>query len=122
MYFGGIEGADRCLPTKPCDLSRGIVADRAARTVTFRLTEPDAELLHKLALSWAVAVPDGTPGHDLGTQPVPATGPYRIAGLAKKLKTVRLVRNRGFREWSADAQPKGFPDSISISWPFADVE
>ena len=121
IYFGGIDGADRCLPTKPCDLSRGIVADRAARTVTFRLTEPDAEFLNKLALSWAVAVPDGTPGHDLGTHPVPATGPYRIAGLATKLRTVRLVRNRAFREWSADAQPKGFPDSISISWPFADA-
>jgi peptide/nickel transport system substrate-binding protein len=34
------------------------------------------------------------------------------------MKMLRLVRNRSFREWSADAQPRGYPDSISLSWRF----
>ena len=63
----------------------------------------------------------GTPGHDLETHPSPPQGHTGSQGSRTKLKTVRLVRNRAFREWSADAQPKGFPDSISISWPFADA-
>ena len=120
-YYGGITGADRCVPTKPCDLSRGIVTDSKAMTVTFRLTAPDADFLSKLALPFAVAVPARTPGHDLGTHPHPATGPYRIAVRAKGQKTLRLVRNKAFREWSADAQPQGFPDSISLSWRFSDI-
>jgi YVTN family beta-propeller protein len=117
-YYGGIVGADRCAKGKACDLSRGIVTDRAARTITFRLTAPDADFLAKLALPPAFAVPAGTPSHDVGARPVPATGPYRIAEFRKK-KTLRLVRNGSFREWSADAQPEGYPDSISLSWRIA---
>jgi peptide/nickel transport system substrate-binding protein len=117
-YYRGIVGADRCTKGKACDLSRGIVTDRAARTITFRLTAPDADFLAKLALPPAFAVPAGTPLHDVGARPVPATGPYRIAEFRKK-KTLRLVRNGAFREWSADAQPKGNPDSISLSWRLA---
>jgi len=117
-FYSGIVGADRCAAAKPCDLDEGIVADRAARTVTFRITEPDADFLAKLALPFAVAVPAGTPARDVGTRAVPATGPYRIAAFEKKGKTLRLVRNRRFREWSADAQPQGFPNSISFSWRF----
>ena len=51
-------------------------------------------------------------------QPIPATGPYRIADYRKSTKTLRLARNRSFREWSTDAQPRGYPDSISWSWRF----
>ena len=117
-YYGGIVGADRCVAGKACDLSRGIVTDRAGRTVTFKLTAPDADFLAKLALPAAFAVPAGTPARDVGARPIPATGPYRIAEYSKKTKTLRLVRNRSFREWSADAQPQGYPDSISVSWRF----
>jgi peptide/nickel transport system substrate-binding protein len=116
-YYEGITGAERCVKGKACDLSRGIVVDRAARTVTFHLKAPDANFLAKLALPHAYAVPEGTPAHEVGTHPVPATGPYRIAEYRKN-KTLRLVRNRSFREWSADAQPQGYPDSISWSWRF----
>ena len=104
---------------KPCDLGSGIVTDRGARTVTFHLTAPDPDFLAKLALPDAFAVPAGTPARDVGTHPIPATGPYRIAFFGKKTKTIRLVRNRFFREWSADAQPPGYPDSISFSWRLA---
>ena len=57
-----IEGAAQC-PTPPrrCDLSRGIQADDAAGTVTFRLTEPDPDFLYKLAYPTAAAVPRSTP-------------------------------------------------------------
>ena len=117
-YYGGIVGADRCATGKRCDLSRAIVTDRAARTVTFYLTAPDADFLHKLALPVASPVPPGTPAHDVGTQPIPGTGPYRIGSYQTKTHTLRLVRNRRFRQWSEDAQPDGYPDAISWSWRF----
>ena len=50
--------------------------------------------------------------------PVPATGPYSIARYDKKAKILRLVRNPRFREWSVDAQPQGYADSISVSARF----
>ena len=120
VSFERIAGADRCVRGKPCDLGSGIVTDRGARTVTFHLSAPDPDFLTNLAQSGAYAVPAGTPARDVGTHPIPATGPYRIAFFGKKTKTVRLVRNRFFREWSADAQPQGYPDSISFSWRLGD--
>ena len=50
-------------------------------------------------------------------RPVPGHGPYRIS-IPEEAEVLRLVRNPGFREWSADAQPRGFPDAITISWPY----
>jgi peptide/nickel transport system substrate-binding protein len=114
--YGRIVGVDRCRAGKPCNLDSGIVTDRVARTVTFRLTSPDPDFLGKLAGAPAYAVPAGTPVGNVGAHPVPATGPYRIAAFGKRAKTIRLVRNHRFRRWSADAQPQGYPDSISVSW------
>jgi peptide/nickel transport system substrate-binding protein len=112
-YYAGIVGAAGCL-AKPaaCDLSRGIVADSASRTVTFHLTEPDGDFQTKLALEFAVAVPGDTPFRDLGGR-VPGTGPYRISRWVKG-NSVILVRNPRFNEWSSDAQPRGYPDTIII--------
>ena len=122
-YYGGIVGADRCTKGKACDLSRGVVANRAARTVTIHLSAPDGDFLTKLAMPWAYAVPVSTPAKPASaTSPVPATGPYRIAGYHEKTKTYRLVRNDRFREWSADAQPDGFPDVINVSERFGFLE
>ena len=44
QYYDGIVGAARCKqhPTR-CDLSRGIVADDAAKTVSFHLVAPDPD-------------------------------------------------------------------------------
>ena len=109
QYYKGIVGAARC-GSGPCDLSQGIVTDRVARTVTFHLTAPDADFLTKLALTFAFAVPADTPGH-VETHPVPATGPYMIASPVKS-HVIKLVRNPRFREWSADAQPAGYPNEI----------
>jgi YVTN family beta-propeller protein len=115
QFYASIVGAKRCQSTKRCDLSQGIVTDRDARTVTFHLTAPDAEFLSELALSFAVAVPAGTPSKVV-TKPLPATGPYLIKDY-KKNGFARLVRNKAFRQWSEDAQPDGYPDEIL--WRFS---
>jgi YVTN family beta-propeller protein len=113
-FFFGIVGADRCLSRSPCDLSQGITVDNHVRAVTFHLTEPDANFLYKLA-AFSVPVPAGVPAHDMGMTPVPGTGPYMIGRIVPN-KEVDLVRNPEFREWSAAAQPEGFPDRIV--WAF----
>jgi peptide/nickel transport system substrate-binding protein len=113
-YYDGIVGAARCRKIrKRCDLSRGIVADDAERTVTFHLIAADREFLYKLALPFAYVVPSGTPPHDVGRRPLPATGPYRIASYRPK-EVLRLVRNRYFREWSQAAQPDGYANEILL--------
>ncbi len=109
-WLAGIVGASTCnKKTERCDLTRGIVTDRASNTVTFHLRAPDPDFLYKLALPAAFAVPAGTPLHPRGF--VPATGPYQVASFDTK-RGLRLVRNPRFREWSAAAQPRGFPDEI----------
>ena len=109
-YYRGIEGASVCGPRR-CDLARGILTDDAARTVTFRLRAPDPDFLSKLAaLSYASPVPPGTPLHDTGFDPIPGTGPYRIAHADRG--EVRFERNPYFHEWARAAQPAGRPDAI----------
>jgi len=109
-WLAGIVGASTCdREAGRCDLSRGIVTDRGSNTVTFHLEAPDPDFLYKLALPAAFAVPASTPLHPRGF--VPATGPYMVASFDPK-HGLRLVRNPRFREWSADAQPRGIPDEI----------
>jgi YVTN family beta-propeller protein len=111
-FYDGIVGAAACEKhPKTCDLSRGIVPDDRAGTVTFHLVAPDAEFLVKLSMPFAFAVPAGTPLHLTGTRPLPATGPYTIARFRPK-STLELVRNPNFHERSQAAQPDGYPDRI----------
>jgi peptide/nickel transport system substrate-binding protein len=117
QYYSGIVGADRCKPGRRCDLSRGIVTNRAARTVTFHLAAPDGDFPAKLALPFAFAVPSRTPARDVGSDPVPATGAYMIE-TDRKLRLVKLVRNPRFREWSPDARPDGYPDVIAMNFSY----
>jgi len=107
-----IVGASTCVaqPAR-CDLRRGIVTSDSANTVTLNLVAPDPELLDQLAGQYAVAVPVGTPHHDVGNHPVPATGPYEIAS-DSPTREVRLVRNPYFHEWSPAVRPDGYPDQI----------
>jgi len=110
--FGGVIGGDACTrQPKTCDLSKGILTDPAANTVTFHLTRPDPEFLFKLTDPTAYVVPAATPASDVGTSPVPATGPYLVQSFVPK-KSLVLVRNPRFREWSRAAQPDGYPDRI----------
>jgi YVTN family beta-propeller protein len=114
-FFGGILGADACADSgRRCDLSRGIVADDAAGTVTFRLVAPDADFFYKLALPFAYAVPK-TVGRREAKTGVPATGPYMVESYRPQ-RSLKLVRNPRFRPWSHAAQPGGFADEIE--WTF----
>jgi YVTN family beta-propeller protein len=108
-YLAGIVGAKACIKDpKHCDLSKGIVTDDQANIVTFHLVAPDPEFLYELALPYAFAVPPSTP--IVSHRPVAATGPYMIASYDGKI--LRLVRNPRFRQWSAAAQPNGYPNTI----------
>ena len=110
--FQPIVGADACTRHPvTCRLSQGIVIDPAANTVTIHLARPDPNFLLNLAQPNASVVPAGTPATDLGTRPLPATGPYRIQAVVPK-RTLTVVRNPQFREWSRQAQPDGYPDAI----------
>jgi YVTN family beta-propeller protein len=107
-----IVGARACARRPgPCDLSRGIVVDERLRTITFRLREPDPDLVAKLALPYAFLVPEATPSRETGTRPLPATGPYAIAGYVPG-RQLRLVRNPHFRERAF--RPAGAPDEIVV--------
>lgn len=99
----------RACSTERCDLP-GVAVDAVAGTVKITLVRPDSGLLDELA--GAPALPERTQLTALkNTQTLAATGPYRIASFVPR-KQVVLVRNRFFREWSAAAQPRGFPDRI----------
>jgi YVTN family beta-propeller protein len=113
-FFSDIVGAGACTKTR-CDLSRGIVINQGARTVTFRLRAPDPDFLFKLAASWAYAVPADWPLKP--DRQLPATGPYMIKHYRKGHGMV-LVRNPRFRVWNPAAQPPGYPDKIQ--WSFVD--
>ncbi len=115
-FYTGIVGAAACAQ-KPssCDLSRGVVTDNAAGTVTFHLTSPDPEFMDKLALPFAVAVPASTPPHDMGNTPIPGTGPYMWKSYNPN-KVAVMVRNPYFHVWSAAAQPAGNPSRIQFNF------
>jgi peptide/nickel transport system substrate-binding protein len=78
--YSALQGAAACRQRPlACDLSRGVSTDDRAGTIILRLTHPDPDLLFKLTLPAARPVPPGTPRTHLATQPVPSTGPYRVA-------------------------------------------
>jgi ABC-type transport system substrate-binding protein/DNA-binding SARP family transcriptional activator/streptogramin lyase len=134
-FYSGIVGAHACSGNadlyglrpagKPCNLDKGILIDDATNTITFHLSAPDPDFLYKLAFPWADAVPADTPLRPLGRSMPPATGPYMTASISPGRGTARggnqlafgtwtLVRNPRFREWSADAQPRGYPNKIVL--------
>jgi YVTN family beta-propeller protein len=114
-FLGGIVGAAACTQGSPCDLSAGIVTDNAARTVTFKLTAPDPDLLYKLAFQFTAPVPSYVPMRDSGAIPVPGTGPYMVTRYLPRQEVI-FARNPYFREWSAAAQPPG--SVAGIVWTF----
>jgi peptide/nickel transport system substrate-binding protein len=120
-YLAAIEGAGSCLKegAKDCDLSRGIATSPGSSTVTFHLSKPDPDFLLKLALPPYDAVPASTPLD--ARLPLPATGPYKIAGWRRK-GVVVLIRNPRFRVWSMEAQPPGYPDKIVERYRYTGAE
>ena len=112
--YNEIVGGAQCRKRpKRCDLSRGIVADDVAHTVTFHLIRPDPDFNYKLAAPSAYVLPSGTPRRPAGTHPLPATGPYMIATY-RPTRLLRFVRNPYFHEWNRAAQPAGYPDRIDL--------
>jgi peptide/nickel transport system substrate-binding protein len=109
-FYSGIVGASACTP-KQCDLSKGVVADDSAYTLTIHLTAPDPEFLDKLSLPFAFVVPASTSPKLTGNSVPPGTGPYMWKSYDPNKEAV-LVRNPYFKVWNADAQPAGYPDQI----------
>jgi peptide/nickel transport system substrate-binding protein len=111
-FYNGIVGADACL-AKPasCDLAQGVIGSEATHTVTINLTAPDPEFVYKLAVPHATILPKDSPATDAGTKPLPTTGAYMVASYDPN-RALKLVRNPNFTQWSADAQPTGYPDEI----------
>ena len=115
-FYNGIVGADACLKTPAtCTLAGGVVGDAATNTVTIHLTAPDSEFFYKLGVPHAAINPKDAPGKDAGTTPIPSTGPYMIKSYDPN-KSLIFVRNPYFKEWSRDAQPEGYPDSIEYDF------
>ena len=115
-FYNGIVGADACLKTPAnCSLSKGVIGDATAGTVTFNLTAPDPEFLYKLSVPHASIVPKGSPATDAGTKPLPTTGPYKVASYDPN-RALKLVRNPNFTEWSRDAEPQAYTDEIDYSF------
>jgi YVTN family beta-propeller protein len=108
--FTHLAGAAGCIRHRRCDLSRSVIVSGPS-TLTFRLPAPDPRLF--LELTFLVPVPAGTPLHDIGTKPVPSTGPYEIQSFVPG-KLLTFVRNPHFQVWSHAARPDGYPDEIVV--------
>jgi peptide/nickel transport system substrate-binding protein len=118
-FYAGIVGAQDCLKDSDHCVLPGVVGDPDARTVTFHLQQPDAEFLDKLAFPHAYVLPADTPAHDIGNDPPPGTGPYRIKSYDPNRGMV-LDRNPFFHEWNAEAQPDGYVNRIEYSFGLDD--
>jgi peptide/nickel transport system substrate-binding protein len=115
-FYAGIVGADACLKTPAtCTLKGGISANAAARTVTINLKAPDPEFKYKLSVPHASILPANTPPKDVGTKPIPGTGPYYFKSYNPN-RILVMARNPYFKEWSVKAQPDGYPDQITQSF------
>jgi YVTN family beta-propeller protein len=106
VYLGALPGASGCANAQVCNLSPAVHANDRAGTVTLRLTHPDPNLL--TALGQPAFAPD--PG---GAGIRPGTGPYRVVRQVVGHFVV-FERNPYFHEWSAAAQPSGYPDKIIV--------
>ena len=111
-WYNVIVGADACLKTPAsCTLDGGVVADASTNQITFNLTQADPEFEAQLAMPFASIIPAGTAAKDLGTSPIPTTGPYYFASYSPT-KSLVMKRNTYFKSWSAKAAPVGYPDEI----------
>ena len=111
-FYHRIVGVPACVERpRRCDLSKGIVTDSAAGTITLHLTEPDSELMQALAYMFAYVAPAEHPFG--GKRQPPGTGPYKLASFDGR-RGARLVRNPRFRVWSQDARPDGAADEIVV--------
>ena len=115
-FYNGIVGATACL-SKPatCKLDQGVVVDAKTNKIVINLTAPDETIISKLAVPHAVINPANSPVKDAGTTPIPTTGAYMFKSYDPN-KSLVMVRNPYFKEWSHDAQPQGYPDQIEYQF------
>ena len=71
-------------------------------------TEPDGDLLTKLALPFAAVLPPSVGFAAPAKRGLPATGPYMITEIEPS-RFVRLERNPRFKSWSACGAPRRLP-------------
>src|SRR5580700_8741003 len=109
-FYNGIVGSSAC-STKGCSLTKGVVANDSAYTLTINLTAPDPEIMDQLTLPFAYAVPASTSLKLTGNNVPPGTGPYMWKSYNPNTEAV-LVRNPYFKVWNAEAQPAGYPNEI----------
>jgi peptide/nickel transport system substrate-binding protein len=110
-FYQGIQGASNYSGKGTIS---GIVANDAARTITFHLTAPDGTFLEYMAMPFSFAVPKGTPSRDISTVSAwrVATGPYMVSQYVPK-DHITIVRNPNFHSWSPDV-PNGHLDRIQV--------
>ncbi|HEY3954427.1 MAG TPA: ABC transporter substrate-binding protein [Streptosporangiaceae bacterium] len=110
-FYSDLVGA--CKPgVKSCPgISKGVVANDSAYTLTLNLTAADPELMDQLSLPFAFAVPGNTSLKLTGNNVPPGTGPYMWKSYSPNSQAV-LVRNPYFKVWNAQAQPTGYPNEI----------
>ena len=119
-FYAVIVGADKCLEAPDtCTLEGGVVGDEAAGTVTINLTQPDPGDLPEIGGS-ACGDCAGRLTHDRRRNPATARhGSLHIVAYDPN-KQLKIVRNPHFKEWSADAQPDGYPDEINYDFGLTD--
>lgn len=105
--LAAVVGRERCVKRLRCDLSRGVVT--RGDSITFHLSGPTPFFL--LDVSGVYPIPPGTPRSDVGTKPVPGTGPYMIESYVPG-RQLTFTRNPYFRVWSEAARPDGNAEEI----------
>jgi peptide/nickel transport system substrate-binding protein len=112
-WYTGIVGATAYEKGKAKSIT-GIVANDAAMTISFHLTQPDGTFLEYLAVPTAFVYPAGTPDKDISTlaRYRVATGPYMISSYVPSQQVV-LTRNPNFHPWPNT--PNGHLSEIKIS-------
>ena len=112
-FYAGIVGADKCLRRPPPARSRAASRRRRGphghdqpRRRPTRSSSTSSPVPH------ASILPAGTPPKDVGTKPIPGTGPYFFKSYNPNRSLV-MARNPYFKEWSVKAQPDGYPDQIT---------
>src|SRR4249919_477185 len=110
-FYTDIAGAEQFSKTLKGDIG-GIQTNNAKRSITIRLAKPRGDFLTIVALLFAAPVPAGTPNTDQSTNPIPATGPYRISSYTPNVGFT-MVRNKYFKP--TKYIPRGNPNRIEVS-------
>jgi peptide/nickel transport system substrate-binding protein len=111
-FFRNIVGA-KVFAKRQKGRIKGIVVDDPTRTILIHLVAPQADFSNVLASEFAAPVPASSPPADTSLDPLPSTGPYRIASYRPKSRIV-LERNPHFQAWRFHGNvPAGNPDRVT---------